>query len=39
MKTFHNVVDSLICCAKERPGLIEWVQTVLQNCEIAELLV
>ena len=37
MKTFYNVVNPIICCAKEARALtvldIEWVQLVLQNCE------
>ena len=37
MKTFYNVVEAIICCAKEARALIvldiEWVQFVLQNCE------
>ena len=37
MKTFYNVVNSIICCAKETLSSIiqniEWVQFVLQNCE------
>ena len=37
MKTFYNVVNSIICCAKEACAWIvldiEWVQFVLQNCE------
>ena len=37
MKTFYNVVNSLLCCAKEACAWIvldiEWVQFVLQNCE------
>ena len=36
MKTFYNVVNSVICCAKEARASIvldnEWVQFVLQNC-------
>ena len=37
MKTFYNVVNAIICCAKEARALIvldiAWVQFVLQNCE------
>ena len=37
MKTFYNMVNAIICCAKEARALIvldiEWVQFVLQNCE------
>ena len=37
MKTFYNVVNAIICCAKEARALIvldiERVQFVLQNCE------
>ena len=37
MKTFYNVVNSIICYAKEACTSIvlniEWVQFVLQNCE------
>ena len=37
MKTFYNVVNSIICCAKEARASIvsniEWVQFGLQNCE------
>ena len=37
MKTFYNVLNSIICCAKEACAWIvldiEWVQLVLQNCE------
>ena len=37
MITFYNVVNSIICCAKEACASIvlntEWVQFVLQNCE------
>ena len=37
MKTFYNVVNAIICCAKEARALIildiESVQFVLQNCE------
>ena len=37
MKTFYNVVNAIICCAKEARALIvldiEWVQFFLQNCE------
>ena len=37
MKTFYNVVNSIICCAKEARAWIvldiEWVQFVFQNCE------
>ena len=37
MKTFYNVVNSIICYAKEACTLIvlniEWVQFALQNCE------
>ena len=37
MKTFYNVVNSIICYAKEAYTSIvlniEWVQFVLQNCE------
>ena len=37
MKTFYNVVNSIICCAKEACASIVlnigWVQFVLQNCE------
>ena len=36
MKTFYNVVNSIICCAKEARASIvlniEWVQFVLKNC-------
>ena len=36
-KRFNNVVNAIICCAKEARALIvliiEWVQFVLQNCE------
>ena len=37
MKTFYNVVNAIICCAKEARASIvldiECVQFVLQNCE------
>ena len=37
MKTFYNVVNSIISYAKEARAsivlIIEWVQFVLQNCE------
>ena len=37
MKTFYNVVEAIICCAKETRASIvvdiEKVQFVLQNCE------
>ena len=37
MKMFYNVVNAIICCAKEVGALvvldIERVQFVLQNCE------
>ena len=37
MKTFYDVVNAIIYCAKEARTLIildiEWVQFVLQNCE------
>ena len=37
MKMLYNMVNSLICCAKEARASIvlntEWVQFVLQNCE------
>ena len=37
MKTFYNVVNSIICCAKEaRTSIvldIEWAQFFLQDCE------
>ena len=37
MKTFYNVVNSIICCAKEACAsivlYIEWVQFVVLNCE------
>ena len=41
MKTFQNVVNSIIYCAREgRASIvlnIKWVQFVLQNCEKLEL--
>ena len=37
MKTFYNVVNAIVCCAKEARALIvldiEWAQFFLQNCE------
>ena len=39
MKTFYNVMSSIICCAKEARAsiVLDWlnesVQIVLQNCE------
>ena len=40
MKTFYNVVNAIICCAKEPRALIvvdiEGVQILLQNCEKTE---
>ena len=40
MKTFYNVVNARICCAKEARALIvldiKWVQFVLQNREILQ---
>ena len=37
MKTFYNVVNDTICCAKEARASIvldiKWEQFVLQNCE------
>ena len=42
MKTFHNVVNAIVCCAKEGKARalivldIEWVQLVLQNREILQ---
>ena len=37
MKTFYNVVNTVIFCAKEACASIvldiEWLQLVLQNCE------
>ena len=37
MKTFYNVVNATICCAKEARASIvldiNWEQFVLQNCE------
>ena len=37
MKTFYNVVNAIICCAKEARALIvldiKWLQFILQNCE------
>ena len=37
MKTFYNVFNSIICCAKEARALIvliiEWVQFFLKSCE------
>ena len=39
MKMFYNVANSLIRCAKEARASIvlniEWVQFVLQNCEMS----
>ena len=42
MKTFHNVVNAIVCCAKEGKARalivldIEWVQFVLQTREILQ---
>ena len=37
MKTFYNVINAILCCAKEARASIvldiKWVQFVLQNCE------
>ena len=35
MKMFYNVVNSIICCAKEARAsiVLKWVHFVLQNCE------
>ena len=37
MKTFYNVINAIVCCAKEARASIvldiKWVQFVLQNCE------
>ena len=37
MKTFYNVVNAIICCAKEARALIvldiKRLQFILQNCE------
>ena len=35
MKMFYNVVNSIICCAKEARAsiVLQWAHFVLQNCE------